>query len=117
MRFLADESCDFRVVGALRRAGHDVVAVCEKDPGLPDEDVLAWAGGDRRILLAEDKDFGRLALAASGGQGAGVILIRCPESARSELPAAIAVLVERLGERMEGAFTVWTPDRVRFRVL
>jgi hypothetical protein len=27
MRFLADESCDFRVVRALRAAGHDVTAV------------------------------------------------------------------------------------------
>jgi hypothetical protein len=29
MRFLADESCDFAVVRALRAAGHDVVAVAE----------------------------------------------------------------------------------------
>jgi hypothetical protein len=27
MRSLADESCDFRVVRALRRTGHDVMAV------------------------------------------------------------------------------------------
>jgi hypothetical protein len=29
MRFLADESCDFRVIRALRAAGHDVMAVIE----------------------------------------------------------------------------------------
>jgi hypothetical protein len=29
MRFLADESCDFAVVRALRSEGHDVLAVCE----------------------------------------------------------------------------------------
>jgi hypothetical protein len=29
MRFLADESCDFAVVRALRSAGHDVLAVAE----------------------------------------------------------------------------------------
>jgi hypothetical protein len=29
MRFLADESCDFAVVRALRAAGHDVLAVAE----------------------------------------------------------------------------------------
>jgi len=117
VRFLADESCDFRVVGALRRAGHDVVAVCEESPGLPDEEILSWAERGERILLAEDKDFGRLALAASGGRGAGVILIRCPESARIALPASIAALVERLGERLESSFTVWTPDRIRLRAL
>jgi len=29
MRFLADESCDFIVVKALRAAGHDVLIVSE----------------------------------------------------------------------------------------
>jgi hypothetical protein len=29
VRFVADESCDFAVVRALRSAGHDVVAVAE----------------------------------------------------------------------------------------
>ena len=29
LRFLADESCDFAVVRALRGAGYDVVAVAE----------------------------------------------------------------------------------------
>lgn len=33
MRFLADESCDFGVVRALRAAGHDVKAVVEDSPG------------------------------------------------------------------------------------
>jgi hypothetical protein len=29
VRFLADESCDFAVVRALRSAGHDVLAIGE----------------------------------------------------------------------------------------
>jgi hypothetical protein len=33
MRFLADESCDFRVVQALRAASHDVVTVTEFTQG------------------------------------------------------------------------------------
>jgi hypothetical protein len=32
VRFLADESCDFAVVVALRTAGHDVKAVVEHAP-------------------------------------------------------------------------------------
>jgi hypothetical protein len=32
MRFLADESCDFAVVRALRSADHDVVAIAEVSP-------------------------------------------------------------------------------------
>ena len=61
MRFLADESCDFRVVRALRAAGHDVVAVMEVMPGASDEAVIALAVGERRIFVTEDRDFGQLA--------------------------------------------------------
>jgi hypothetical protein len=43
MRFLADESCDFRVVRALRAAGHDVKTIIEAAPGAEDEAVLAMA--------------------------------------------------------------------------
>jgi len=42
MRFLADESCDFRVVRGLRAAGHDVTAVIEISPGASDEAVTSW---------------------------------------------------------------------------
>ncbi|MGH9524422.1 MAG: DUF5615 family PIN-like protein [Terriglobales bacterium] len=40
VRFLADESCDFAVVRALRDAGHDVAAVAELSLGATDEAVL-----------------------------------------------------------------------------
>ncbi len=60
MRFLADESCDFAVVRALRAAGHDVVAVTEMAPAANDETVIEIALNDGRLLLTEDKDFGQL---------------------------------------------------------
>jgi hypothetical protein len=39
MRFLADESCDFSVVRALRFAGHEVVAIAEVSPREEDDEV------------------------------------------------------------------------------
>ena len=44
MRFLADESCDFAVVRALRAAGHDVSTVPDVAPGAEDHIVAALAG-------------------------------------------------------------------------
>jgi predicted nuclease of predicted toxin-antitoxin system len=58
VRFLADESCDFGVVTALRAAGHDVSAVVEITPSARDPAVLALVLSDARVLLTEDKDFG-----------------------------------------------------------
>ena len=67
MRFLADESCDFCVVRALRTVGHDVVAVAEVAKGAKDPTVIKLALEEGRILLAEEKDFGRLVFAAGRG--------------------------------------------------
>ena len=113
MRFIADESCDFKVVSALRAAGHDVVAVCETRPGTPDREVLAWARDEGRICIAEDRDFGWLVFAAGERPGAGVLFVRCPERARRDLPARLVAEVARLGDEIAGAFVVWSPDRTR----
>ncbi len=65
MRFLADESCDFSVVRALRSAGYEVTVVAEISPRSEDTEVLRLAFREKRILLTEDKDFGQLVFAHS----------------------------------------------------
>lgn len=112
MRFLADESCDFAVVRALRVAGHDVVAVAEQASGSADPQVMELARRDARILLTEDKDFGQLVFSALAGS-AGVVLIRYPTNAREQLPEVIIALIDRLRDRLQGAFVTVSPGRVR----
>ena len=112
MRFLADESCDFIVVTALRAVGHDVSAIVEINPGAEDEGVLALARSETRILLTEDKDFGLLAYAIRH-ETAGVVLIRFPARARSALGQSIVDVVAELGARIAGAFVVVEPGRAR----
>jgi hypothetical protein len=55
VRFLADESCDFGVVTALRAVGHDVIAIVEINPGSEDESVLRMAYSESRVLLTETR--------------------------------------------------------------
>jgi hypothetical protein len=55
MRFLADESCDFSVVRALRSADHDVVAIAELSPREEDTSVMDRAVKDSRILITKWK--------------------------------------------------------------
>lgn len=112
MRFLADESCDFLVVRALRAAGHDVVAVTELMSGSDDATVMDVAFREHRILLTEDKDFGQLVYADSQ-QSSGVILIRYPASARKALPEAVVTIVSRLAADLSRSFIVITPGRIR----
>ncbi len=110
--FLADESCDFAVVRALRAAGYDVLAIAERSPGARDEEVIRLATSGRRVLLTEDKDFGQLVFAA-GKETCGVIFIRYPAGLRSELPRRVLDAVKRESSRMQTAFVVLQPKRMR----
>jgi predicted nuclease of predicted toxin-antitoxin system len=114
MRFLADESCDFCVVRALRNAGHDVASVAEVTKGAKDAAVIALAGEEERVLLTEDKDFGWLVFAAGHG-GIGVVLFRFPAKARRLQEAAAVEAVSRFPGRLPSSFTVVEPGRVRIR--
>ena len=112
MRFLADESCDFAVVTALRAVGHDVTAIVEINSGAEDEAVLALAHAEARALLTEDKDFGLLAYAAEK-ETAGVLLLRFPAGVRSALGQSVVDVVKELGNRLTAAFIVVEPGRAR----
>lgn len=112
LRFLADESCDFAVVRALRADGFDVITVAEVLPGGEDEQVIELAIRERRILLAEDKDFGRLVFAA-GHERLGVVLIRFAASVRGQLADRVLELVRTHGDRLSSSFVVLQPDRIR----
>jgi predicted nuclease of predicted toxin-antitoxin system len=112
MRFLADESCDFAIVAALRGAGEDVFAVAHDAPGAEDERVLELARKEGRILLTEDKDFGTLVF-ADGRPTGGVVFLRYPVQARARIVTALVQLVQDRGQQLGGAFTVIEPGRIR----
>jgi predicted nuclease of predicted toxin-antitoxin system len=112
MRFLADESCDFAAVRALRDEGHDVLAVAEAARGAKDPEVVQLAREESRVLLTEDKDFGWYVYAAGEG-GVGVVLIRFPAGARRALGNEVLEAVRSLAGRLPRSFTVIEPGRVR----
>ena len=116
LRFLADESCDFAAVRALRAEGFDVLAVAETIPGAEDDRVIEYALREGRLLLTEDKDFGQLVYAA-GHTACGIILIRYTVAARPTLGSRIVALVRDHGQRLPGSFVVLQPDRIRIAAL
>ncbi len=112
LRFLADESCDFAVVRALRAKGYDVLAVSEFMQRSDDRDLVDLAYREGRILLTEDKDFGWLVF-SEARRSSGVILLRFPGNARSALAQSVLQLVTNLGESLKGAFVVIRPGQTR----
>lgn len=112
MRFVADESCDFRIVRALRDAGHDVIAITDHMPGATDPAVIKFATSESRVLLTEDKDFGQLVY-GSGSPSAGVILIRFPAYAWQTAIQSVLSFLERNKKGLNECFVVIQPGRIR----
>lgn len=113
MRFLADESCDFAVVRALREAGYDVFAVAEGFRQADDVQIIERAIREDRILITEDKDFGQFFFAHQGKRPRGVVLLRYPSRARGMLSQDAVRLASRHGRKLKGCFVVMEPGRVR----
>jgi len=117
MKFLLDENVDRRLVPFLKQSGHDVTAIAyEYPPGLLDEQVLALAAKEKRILLTNDRsDFGEL-IFRHHHPHCGVILFRLKTE-----EANINLRKKRLKLVLEGYanqlhhFLVITPKQVRVR--
>jgi predicted nuclease of predicted toxin-antitoxin system len=112
LRFLADESCDYAIVRALRAEGYDVLAVGEIMPRSDDRSLIRQANVERRILLTEDKDFGWLVF-ISHEDSAGVILIRFPGNKRKTMSEAVLRIVNEYKEKLLNTFAVVQPGHIR----
>ncbi|MGH2459401.1 MAG: DUF5615 family PIN-like protein [Chloroflexota bacterium] len=112
MRFLVDESTDFAVARALAEDGHDVAAVAHLMRGAPDDEVMALADRENRILLTEDKDFGQI-FYADLSRRRTVILIRFPIPLRASLGSSMTDLIRRSGDQIIGCFVVIQPGHIR----
>jgi predicted nuclease of predicted toxin-antitoxin system len=89
MRFLLDESVEYRLAAFLKAEGHDVTAIAHEYPqALEDREVLAIAQREERILITNDRDFGDL-IVREGLPHRGVIYFRLPV-------ATLQLKVERL---------------------
>jgi predicted nuclease of predicted toxin-antitoxin system len=116
MRFLANENFPRAAVVALEKAGHDVVWIRTAAPGCGDQEVLAWAGREKRILLTFDKDFGELATMSGLPEGCGVILLRIPMLQSNEIGSQLANLIATRNDWI-GHFSVIEPGRIRMRTM
>lgn len=116
MRFLADENFPAAAVRALQEAGHDVAWVMMTTPGISDQDVLAWAAREGRILLTFDKDFGELARHGALPLTCGIILFRVPMPRPGDVGTRFADMIAARDD-WAGHFSVVEPGRLRMRLL
>lgn len=75
IKFYTDEHVARAVVKGIRQRGIDVVSVAETGKlGDPDEDHLAYARTEGRVIFTQDDDF--LALSSAGAEHAGIVYAR-----------------------------------------
>jgi predicted nuclease of predicted toxin-antitoxin system len=113
MKFLFDQSADFRLIPHLRELGHNVQAVSRNyPPGLPDEDVLTIARKEKRILVVVDRDFGEL-IFQQGLASAGVIFFRLPGAKlQTKIDQLNTVITEHTDDLKRGEFLVVNPGKI-----
>jgi predicted nuclease of predicted toxin-antitoxin system len=116
VRFLANENFPGDAVDALRRNGHDVVWARTDAPGASDQEILARAQREERVLVTFDKDFGELAWRTRLPAECGIVLFRMPMPA----PARVGEVLSRIltsREDWHGNFTVAEAGRMRVKRL
>lgn len=112
MRLVADESGDLAVVVRLREDGHEVLAVSESTPGVPDDVVLSLAAGS--LLLTADKDFGDLIFRQRLAHS-GVLLIRLAGLSASEKANLASRAIQDHGAEIALGFAVLSSRSLRIR--
>lgn len=118
MRLLVDEALQDAVAHRLADAGHDVTHIRLLGlAGHTDDEVMALALAEDRVLVTTDTDFGTI-LALTGAAGPSVMLLRGLGDSASERVAVILDVLPRVADELsEGAVVVIEQDRYRIRYL
>ncbi len=116
MRLLTDENLSPVIAAALEATGYDVLTVTATIPGAPDDEVMALAIKDTRVIVTEDKDFGELAF-RDGSRPPGVIRLVLPGYWPAEKAERLCEVLASEGEAVIGQAVVIEPARIRSRAL
>jgi predicted nuclease of predicted toxin-antitoxin system len=118
VRLLVDEALQDALDHRLAESGHDVTHVRLLGlAGRTDDEVMALALQEARVLVTTDTDFGTI-LALTGAAGPSVLLLRgVSDSVTGRVAAIIDVLPRVEYELSQGAVVVIEEDRYRIRYL
>ncbi len=113
MKRLLDACVWGGALSALLAAGHDVVwaGEWESDPG--DEEILALANEQSRVLVTLDKDFGELAVIRNRPHCGIIRLVGL--SAQRQATVSLQIIERYSNELSAGALLTVSEDRVRVR--
>jgi len=111
MKFLVDRCAGATLAKWLRTQGHDVKEGWGAGPDAGDEELLAAAFAEGRVLITVDKDFGTLVFAQGASHCGLVRLPDVPAAERIRLFGRLLAAHEK--EISTGAIITIRGDRVR----
>ena len=98
----------------LKELKHDSVSVIECMKGAEDEEILRLAVKERRVIVTNDKDFGRL---AGFFKPPGIILLRLKDESSSNKVRIVSLVVSTYGDAILGNILVVSEKKIRTRKL
>jgi predicted nuclease of predicted toxin-antitoxin system len=112
LRLLANENVPGDAVEELRRRGHDVFWARTDLPGASDEQVLATALAQQRLLVTFDKDFGELVYHRGRDASCGIVLFRIRTASPNH---AVRWMLTVLESRTDWSGCFWVVQENRLR--
>lgn len=114
LRFLVDIGVSKNVEQWLSTNGYDITTIRELNPRMPDEEILALAATENRMVITMDKDFGELVY-HSGLAHAGVLLLRLEDATGAEKVSVIESILSEHADKLLNNFCVFQDGKLRIR--
>jgi predicted nuclease of predicted toxin-antitoxin system len=116
LRLFADECVAGSIIARLRAEGFDIACAADVAPSDDDDQVLARAFEDGRVLITADKDFGELVVRFARPTR-GVVNLALGELSALKRAEITSARLHELGDRIVGNLVTIEPGRVRIRPL
>ena len=112
LKFLVDECTGILVSQKLKELKYDSVSVIECMKGAEDEEILRLAVKERRVIITNDKDFGRL---AGFFKPPGIILLRLKDESIANKVRIVSFVVSSYGDAILGNILIVSEKKIRTR--
>ncbi|MDP0500792.1 MAG: DUF5615 family PIN-like protein [Verrucomicrobiota bacterium JB022] len=118
MKLLANENVPRPSVLRLKSLGWNVASVMDLRAGIPDEEVLAWAEREGRVIWTFDRDYGELIFKKRLPPPAGVIYMRFEPDTPLQPAEVLLALAASPAIAFVGKYsTLMSPSQLRQRPL
>jgi predicted nuclease of predicted toxin-antitoxin system len=110
---IADENIFRGLIKSLRTEGYDVISIFEFYRGMDDPSIAAFSLNPPRIVITEDKDFGKLVF-EDKADVTGIIFLRFLNTEKSLIINKLLSFLENENlQSLTGKFVTLTPNKIR----